>query len=397
MSLGVPPLPSSKDSTPAIQLMLADLPFDLQEAILSEIRTTGNLLCLEHYWKSLIIPAHIEYRVLRVSNYEFYEPLWRHLAERGDLASRIRKVTFGKEFFRLSDKKNGKYLYADDDSYPFAHDAAFPRSFLNDCGSEWAGIPYLHSNEMSEPPILQALRNMTSLTSFSWQFPSIDFVKTAMAFDQHYNEQSPRPGLIFDALKTLPVLLDMKLRELNLDASWPFLRRTESEYFKSVIRLQEGSNFSKMLKRMADLHTLSIDSSHSFPFCFKSCKIPSLRNLSLKYIGWSTKNQEKLIVDFLISHPVIHRSGRRTAEVDDDDDSGRAQGSLSSKAGIILKSVVPHRPAVNETLSTDPIKNATETMLRRHQLLDVDDLTEREPLGGPQSSSIVYIFRCAAR
>ncbi|KAF6760581.1 sucrose transporter [Ephemerocybe angulata] len=114
-----------------------------------------------------------------------------------------------------------------------------------------------------------------------------------------------------------------------------------------------------------------------------------------------------------------HRSGRRTAEVDDDDDSGRGQGSLSSKAGIILgihnvfivipqflvtglssivfaifdpqKSVVPHRPAVNGTLSTDPIKNVTEAMLRRHQLLD--DLAEREPLGGPQSSSIVYIFR----
>ncbi|KIY44964.1 hypothetical protein FISHEDRAFT_61471 [Fistulina hepatica ATCC 64428] len=69
------------------------LPLELLHEILSDIEFHAHLLALAltcHAFKNLVIPRHIQYRVITTRNW--VSPIWSHLARRRDLARNIRQV-----------------------------------------------------------------------------------------------------------------------------------------------------------------------------------------------------------------------------------------------------------------------------------------------------------------
>ncbi|KAF8182896.1 hypothetical protein BJ912DRAFT_561190 [Pholiota molesta] len=83
---------------PSKPAYLNEIPFDLKDKILGLIDTPRHLLSMalvSKDWAALIIPDHIEYRILYTHLSRGY--LWDHLAIRADLAKNIRRIQFRKD------------------------------------------------------------------------------------------------------------------------------------------------------------------------------------------------------------------------------------------------------------------------------------------------------------
>ncbi|RXW19631.1 hypothetical protein EST38_g6216 [Candolleomyces aberdarensis] len=109
-----------------------ELPYDLKELIVGQFKQPTDLLHLaltSRSWKESIVPNHLEYRILCVSNYQFYEPVWKHLAERPDLAARIHTVAFLEDFFAVDTSEDPATLETEYEGYDPGD--IFPISFLD--------------------------------------------------------------------------------------------------------------------------------------------------------------------------------------------------------------------------------------------------------------------------
>ncbi|EAU87959.1 hypothetical protein CC1G_01606 [Coprinopsis cinerea okayama7 len=136
------------------------LPYDVKDIILSLVDSTKDLLHLgvsNKEWKALVIPHHIEYRVLRLKCHHSHPEVWNHLAQNRHLASRIRVVELEPD-----------HVHADNADAHSTHSASksplclYPKSLL--------GEPLVPRSGRADAKqdILHAFWNMTALTSFSW-------------------------------------------------------------------------------------------------------------------------------------------------------------------------------------------------------------------------------------
>lgn len=212
-------------------LPVPELPYDLQEFIVGHLKQPTDLLHLaltNRSWKESIIPNHLEYRILCVSNYQFYEPVWKHLAERPDLAARIHTVAFLDDFFAVDTSKDPATLETDFGWYDPSD--IFPISFLDAPLVDAQVLPPTADRDSSlvkpwedDLPIFQALRNMTNLQSFHWRFPD-DPLDTIGPFLQHLAPKVLNPGKIFQALRTIPGLQTLSIEFDHMDCAhrWPF-------------------------------------------------------------------------------------------------------------------------------------------------------------------------------
>ena len=128
-----------------------------------------HLALASKHWKTLVIPSHIEYLIPRVSNYQYYERVWEHLAENPGFAGRIHTVMFDPCFLdptphRLSAISPAPGSYDESD--------IFPNAYLKE---ERAGSKSKRVHK-HDAPIHDAVANMISLQAFCWHFS--DFARS---------------------------------------------------------------------------------------------------------------------------------------------------------------------------------------------------------------------------
>ena len=196
-------------------MTLDDLPFDLQTEIISILSDPRDLLRLglaSKYWKSLIIPWHIEYRILWVSSYQYYERVWAHLAENPGLAARIHTVMFNPWFLYLTMER-----LSATQREPFHQLDIFPKAFLTEVQVKSQPV----EQKRFYAPIHDAMANMINLQAFDWHFCNLDSV---LSFVQGVRKANRlRPGRIFSAVAGLPVLKTLELRRMHFtEDEWAF-------------------------------------------------------------------------------------------------------------------------------------------------------------------------------
>lgn len=142
------------DESPTLQT----LPFDIKDHILSLLGSPQDLLSFSlssKEWASLIIPAHIEYRELRIRANRL--AVWKHLAARADLAKNIHSLRL------ISSKDESKEV--------------FPRTLVPASAAETVTTRPLEvdgvvvgqlQNRRPLPEMVKAIRNFRSLKSFTW-------------------------------------------------------------------------------------------------------------------------------------------------------------------------------------------------------------------------------------
>ncbi|KAF7304940.1 F-box domain-containing protein [Mycena kentingensis (nom. inval.)] len=163
---------------------LNSLPFDVSEHILCSIDTHRDLISLattSSHWKERVVPSHSDYRVLRMSNR--HPEVWRHLAQRPDLARTIREVTL-----RESDVSSLLSGQLKPERYPVVPRDVQPQAVVED--------------------ICVALRNMSQLLSLTWVGP----------WDPHglYYDVVDYPHNVFDVLRHSNTLLHLEILDTRL-------------------------------------------------------------------------------------------------------------------------------------------------------------------------------------
>ncbi|TFK61857.1 hypothetical protein BDN72DRAFT_849330 [Pluteus cervinus] len=103
----------AQSTTPALLVELLDTIFSYLDGHSDLV----NLACTSHFFKSLICPRHIEYRTIRTT--ESLPHVWKHLANRLDLARNIREVRF-----RARTGDRARYPTSLVDSHPSSEDQA---------------------------------------------------------------------------------------------------------------------------------------------------------------------------------------------------------------------------------------------------------------------------------
>jgi hypothetical protein len=129
---------SSIERPPSKPAYLNEIPFDLKDKILGLIDSPRHLLSMalvSKDWAALIIPDHIEYRILYTHLSRGY--LWDHLAIRADLAKNIRRIQFRKD--------------GEGELYPVTL-CPVPKD----------------SHNIASSKIIEAFQNFTSLESLAW-------------------------------------------------------------------------------------------------------------------------------------------------------------------------------------------------------------------------------------
>ncbi|KAH6912183.1 hypothetical protein BKA70DRAFT_1266912 [Coprinopsis sp. MPI-PUGE-AT-0042] len=174
------------------------LPYDLNDRIASMLASERDLLHLaltNKEWKDVIIPQHLEYQSIRMSQNQ--PRVWRHLAEKTHLASRIRRVSLYSWFNaetndgRDEQLEGGNKAPADSGSLPVDDGTRRAEAFI----PLPAGVPpdiyprtWVDTELPPNPPSLldfqgryigtrekdvgKAFSNMHSLQSFYWGCPT---------------------------------------------------------------------------------------------------------------------------------------------------------------------------------------------------------------------------------
>jgi hypothetical protein len=127
---------------------MISLPLEILEEIASLIEHHNNLVSLAltcMVWKRLLIPAHTEYRIIRVRGRMF--SMWAHLARRSDLARNIREI-------HLCEPDN----FLSPDHYP---------TMLLDAGQLECTVS---KEDQRIGNMCQALKHMKYLEEFEWSW-----------------------------------------------------------------------------------------------------------------------------------------------------------------------------------------------------------------------------------
>ncbi|KAH6912158.1 hypothetical protein BKA70DRAFT_1559633 [Coprinopsis sp. MPI-PUGE-AT-0042] len=181
------------------------LPYDIKQLILLELDSEKDLLHLgltNKGWKDLIIPYHLEYRTLSLNRNR--PEVWRHLAQKRHLASRIRTVVIGPEFMAPHDfgwegscGRKKEFEGHNQDVYPRA------------VGERGGPLPTSYGCK----EVRKAFANMRSLETFRWEGPARTY-DDLVDLGDYLSPPSSLPGFM---LKVLEGLLEAKsIRNLCL-------------------------------------------------------------------------------------------------------------------------------------------------------------------------------------
>lgn len=156
------------------------LPFDVKEYFISSIDSPRDLLSFaltRKEWKSIIVPYHLEYRKLKIRPGR--TAIWRHLADRRDLAKNIRSI------YLISPREPTGEIY--------------PTTLLDNIDEERHLANDIVNDPQYIPEMLRALRNVSCLQELTWT----DFLGHSMLND------------LFEALGPCPALLNLRLGEVS--------------------------------------------------------------------------------------------------------------------------------------------------------------------------------------
>ncbi|EAU87958.2 hypothetical protein CC1G_01605 [Coprinopsis cinerea okayama7 len=277
------------------------LPYDVKELILSALGSPKDLLRLaltSKSWKSLVIPHHIEYRLLRLDDHR--PEVWKHLAEKRLLASRIRTVVLGPDYRLLPGVGQSQ-------------SSLYPRTLLSTPTSEAAQIKDV---QVVREDVLQALRNMTSLVSFSLH----------LEYDPECPLQ-PLPGDPFAGKEIVQALKESKsLRKVSIsdlgnkifscglkhheaevgleDVLWAF---RDLEELSTTIPFPKLTAAVKAVQPMSNLRRLCIrPGTYHLSSDFLSYTFPHLHTFDLNVFPFGEPEVwDQPVIEFLSRHPTI--------------------------------------------------------------------------------------------
>jgi len=205
-------------STVSHMRSLDTIPREIQESIVSFIKRPKTLLrlaCTNRYWKTLIIPEHLEYRIICLSSNEYYRPILQHLADNRHLASRIYTVSLdncdvedvvnpgdGDVFTKERLEERGRAVLVSYETFPTAS------LFQQDGNDSMEG---LEDKGSALPLVRQALSNMTNLESFNWCFADVCTT----------GDEGKEITAIFQILAGLASLRSLSVRRVGETIDWP--------------------------------------------------------------------------------------------------------------------------------------------------------------------------------
>ncbi|KAF8900468.1 hypothetical protein CPB84DRAFT_1778999 [Gymnopilus junonius] len=277
---------------------LQNLPFDMKDQILSLLDSPRDLFSFSlssKEWASLIVPAHIEYREIRIRANRL--AVWKHLAKRTDLAKNIRSL------WLMSSKNETKEVFPRTLVPAFAAEAVTIRPMLVD----GVAVGQLQ-NKRPLPEMVKAIRNFRSLRGFMWT-----------ACDGHGELVEE----IFEALGHCRALAALRLGDVIVNRDylgpsaslWKLSNLTElvlsgKQWPTLGCPDEDGEDIEdslvSMLNLSPNLKSLTLTYFRSHPR-FPSSSLQNLSKLHLLNIPGldDTPVADSLILHFLQTHPAI--------------------------------------------------------------------------------------------
>ncbi|KAF9480643.1 hypothetical protein BDN70DRAFT_992540 [Pholiota conissans] len=256
---------------------LNEIPFDIKDWILAFINEPKHLLrmaLVSKDWESLIIPNHLQYRILDARLDRGY--LWDHLSVRADLAKNIHTV----RLMAPTDHQRERY----------------PVTLCP---------PPEDFEELELSKIASAFRNFKSLRSLTWM--------TNMSF-------RTLPNLVFGSLLQCHCLEELRLGQIaaqlensDVESLWKLsnIKRLvlRGTIWARCLGTMEDA-FAGFLNKLPELEEITISYNPISPV-FTSCALPKLKKLHLwpeynvALLGQNILSPDSDMLQFLESHPTI--------------------------------------------------------------------------------------------
>ncbi|KAJ2924733.1 hypothetical protein H1R20_g12368, partial [Candolleomyces eurysporus] len=295
----------------AADAALLHLPHELLFEIISLLSSTTDLLSLALTCSSLyshVVPYHTEYRILRIRT--LHPTLFAHLARRTDLSRNIREV-------HISEKHN--YTRGD----------RMPRSLVDlkldgDPRLNGSGIPGTDGERLKALNVCKALRCMTRLESFTWEWNG---VYTTEQTHGHYGSArkrvviNPMSESRFEDAILAEVARKPTVKEFGISGPFGMHVNGPSADNKFEYPVWHVSNLTSLhltgdtFLRTGNILPLCIMLSRSpnlecltMPLEFKHLSIlllPNLKRVNLPLLSGSSTNVDESARVFVENHPGI--------------------------------------------------------------------------------------------